>query len=493
VGAFENVTELRVSVVGETRVLDAPLAGRFRSHVVTVEADGQPVVWLLLEPPIEDAESVAPDPTGASTPERSTERALEVPSLWLYRLQAGERPHLVMARDDLPGDARGLDATDLDGDGHPELLLLRPGGVYRIEPEADSAPVALFESEDLHWSAVGGRAVAATMRVGGAKLHGPSGDRIPWPVLGDVDLPVNGRLTGGALRIRQPLPEAIGVDDSGRLLMVTHAERVGAQRVRTVILAVPTEGVVSVIDAWCRLPEAENLLGRHTLWIDGRPMLLLETKPAGKLALFGEKRLRLFALRHDRTRLGFVPVFAATSRMNLWQDASPVIVDVNDDDRPDLVVGYWKGLTGPKVVLDAYLRREDGSFDTSPRTTAFDVKEGDRSILLYGDDLDGDDRPDLLLRTDEDLRLHRSLPSRRGTKLVERDGLAILFGGTAPESGTTTVDVSSSGDVDVRVDRGDAEPHLADLDGDGRKEIYAIVADADQQVTTFRVVWPGFE
>jgi hypothetical protein len=186
-------------------------------------------------------------------------------------------------------------------------------------------------------------------------------------------------------------------------------------------------------------------------------------------------------------------VFAATSRMNIWQDASPVVVDVNDDDRLDLVVGYWKGLTGPKVVLDAYLRREDGSFDTSPRTTAFDVKQGDRSILLYGDDLDGDDRPDLLLRTEEGLRLHRSLPSRRGTKLVERDGLAIPFGGTAPESGTTTVDVSSSGDIDVRVDRGDAEPRLADLDGDGRKEIYAIVADADQQVMAFRVVWPGFE
>lgn len=477
--ASEEIEAPRVSVVGETRVLEAPLAGSVRGHVVTVAAGGQPVVWLLVEPPTEDVESVSPD------------RAATL--LRLYRLRAGERPHLVAARDDLPGDARGLDATDIDGDGVPELLLLRSKGVYRIEPEAGSAPVALLESEDLHWSAVEGRVVAATMRLGGAKLHTPSGDQRPWPVRGDVDLPVRGRLTGGALRIRQPLPEAIGVDDDGRLFLATRAERVGARRARTVVLAVPPDGAVSVIDAWGRLPEAENLLGRHPLWIDGRPMLLLETKPAGKFTWFGEKRLRLFALEHDRTRLGFPPVFTTTSRMNFWQEASPVVLDVNDDDRSDLVLAYWKGLTGPKVVLDAYLRREDGSFDTSPRTTAFDVKRGDRSLLLYGDDLDGDDRPDLLLRTGEDLRLHRGLPSRRGAKLVERDGLTIPFGSTTAEPEATTVSVSSSGDVDVRVDQGAAEPRLADLDGDSRKEIYAIVADEETQTTVFRVVWPGFE
>jgi hypothetical protein len=492
VGAFETAEKLQVSFVGETRILDAALEGRVRDHVVAVEADGRPVVWLLVVPPTEDAGSISPDSPEASTPEPSIEPAREALPRQLHRLQVGERPSLVLTRDDLPSDTRGLDAFDLDGDGDPELLLIRPDGIHRIEPEAGSDPVMLFESDELHWSAIDSRAVAMTMLVGGATLHDPSVEAGPWPVLGDVDLPVEGRLAGGALRIRQPLPEPIGVADDGRLFLATRAERVGARRVRSVVLAVPSEGDVGVIDAWGRLPEAENLLGRHPLWIDGRPMLLLETKPAGKLALFGEKRLRLFALEHDRTRLGFAPVFATTSRMNLWQDASPVLVDVNDDDRPDLVVGYWKGLTGPKVVLDAYLRREDGSFDPTPRTTAFDVKHGDRSLLLYGDDLDGDDRPDLLLRTDEELRLHRGLASRRGTKLVARDGLAIPFAAAAPEAGTTTVGVSSSGDVDVRVDGGRAEPRLADLDGDSRKEIYAIFADDRPQGTVFRVVWPGF-
>lgn len=493
VGAAEDVAEPRVSFVGDTRILDAPLAGRVRDHVVTVGADGRPVVWLLVAPPTEDAESISPDSPEASTPEPSIEPALEALPRQLLRLQVGEHPSLVLTRDDLPSDTRGLDAFDLDGDGDPELLLLRPDGIHRIEPEGGTAPVRLLESEDVHWSAIDSRAVAMTMHVGGATLHGPSDEPGHWPVLADVDLPVKGRLTGGALRIRQPLPEAIGVDDEGRLFMATHAERVGARRVRTVVLAVPSGGDVSVIDAWGRLPEAEHLLGRHSLWIDGRPMLLLETKLAAKLELFGEKRLRLFELRHDRTRLGFAPVFATTSRMNLWQDASPVVVDVNGDDRPDLVVGYWKGLTGPKVVLDAYLRREDGSFDPSPRTTSFDVKHGDRSMLLYGEDVDGDNRPDLLLRTDEELRLHRGLASRRGTKLVERDGLAIPFAAATPEAGTTTVGVSSSGDVDVHVDSGGAEPRLADLDGDSRKEIYAIVTGERPQVTVFRVVWPEFE
>jgi hypothetical protein len=149
-------------------------------------------------------------------------------------------------------------------------------------------------------------------------------------------------------------------------------------------------------------------------------MLLAETMPSDKLSLFGEKLLRLFPLEADRSRLGPAPLFAVQSGMNLWQDAHPVLVDVNRDGRMDLVIGYWKGLMSPRVALEAYVREPDGSFRSSPRTTAFDVKNGEGSYLHYGDDLDGDSLPDLLVRRDESWLLHSGLPSSSGKKLVDR-------------------------------------------------------------------------
>ena len=36
------------------------------------------------------------------------------------------------------------------------------------------------------------------------------------------------------------------------------------------------------------------------------------------------------------------------------------MLDVDRDGREDLVIGYWKGLAGAKVVLDVYLREAAG-------------------------------------------------------------------------------------------------------------------------------------
>ena len=49
------------------------------------------------------------------------------------------------------------------------------------------------------------------------------------------------------------------------------------------------------------------------------------------LSFRDEKLLRLYALEGDRTRLGVRPLFAAASRMNLWQDGTPVLRDVDGD------------------------------------------------------------------------------------------------------------------------------------------------------------------
>jgi hypothetical protein len=232
------------------------------------------------------------------------------------------------------------------------------------------------------------------------------------------------------------------------------------------------------VEAWARLPERERVIEAAFLRLEGRPILAVTSRPADKLALFGEKLLRLFPLERDRSRAGVEPLFAVQSRMNLWQGARLTIADVDGDGRDDLVAGYWKGLKNATVVLDAYLRREDGSFDPGPRSTAFDVKEGNKDILGFGADLDGDGRSELVLGVAGKLLVFRGQAGKRGADLVERPARW-----TVPAESLLVADARSGdfGDVDISLgDEGQriltvssspAPRRAIDLDGDGRKEL----------------------
>jgi hypothetical protein len=167
-------------------------------------------------------------------------------------------------------------------------------------------------------------------------------------------------------------------------------------------------------------------------------------------------------------------LFAVGSRMNLWQEARFFSPDVDGDGRADLAVAYWKGLKDSRVVIDVYLRNEDGSFQPKARSTAFDVEDGDRSWLRYGDDLDGDGRPDLMIRSGNALHVHRGLASVKGAKLVDRGPIEVPL--EDDDGGENTISVTiGGGDEGIRSWSNDDGPTVVDLapGADGPRAIVA--------------------
>jgi hypothetical protein len=202
------------------------------------------------------------------------------------------------------------------------------------------------------------------------------------------------------------------------------------------------------------------------------------TRPAEKLSLFGEKLVRLFPLGTDRTRVGKAPLAAFESGANLWQRIHPTLGDVNGDGREDLVLGYWKGLKDDTLVLDAYARRADGSFDPKARTTTFDIDSADRAVLEYGVDVDRRDRPDLLLVAQGQLLFFPGtavLADAR--KLVEARAKwkAPLPGGSVERS-SLSVSIGSEGMAMDSFDAAEWSLRILDLDGDGASEILCVPA-----------------
>jgi hypothetical protein len=148
-------------------------------------------------------------------------------------------------------------------------------------------------------------------------------------------------------------------------------------------------------------------------------------------------------------------------------------------------MGYWKGILSQRVVLDAYVRQPDDSFRNAPRTTAFDVKDGEPPYLQYGQDLDGDALPDLLVRTEERWLLHSGLPSSSGKKLVQRKPRTLPL----PEvKGHPLVDVgsfsSSGGPSWTRISE-EERPRFTDLG------LLLVRPGSDSRPGTFHILWPG--
>lgn len=452
------------------------LEGARRSVVILVAAPGHgpdrpaPEVPPGLPPPPPDAAKEPPGAPGTPLPPCPPPGA-PAPAPTLYRLQDDALIPLPVA---LPPETTGVDAIDIDGDGRDEVLVITPGSLLRLTP-AGLEPA--LSGPDIGRSHVHPRAVRqpaaegapplALAGTGSLRVYGPAAGP-GWSLLSQADLPLQGRVGPDEILVSAPEPEVVGRDTAGSLFLATPPEAVGGRRLRSILIEVTPAGRAQRTECWMRLPGPEEVLDHAFFLLGGRPLLFTATRPTDRLRLFGEKQIRLYPLLPDRSRLGHDPVETMQSRMNLWQEAAPVLRDVDGDTRPDLVLAYWKGLMDDRVVLDVYRGEEDGGFVAEPRSTAFDVVNADRSVLSYGPDITGDGLPDLVLRADGYLRVYPGRPASRGRRLVDPDGIPLSrLNGEPPEE-----DPSRPAGLPFWSD--EPRPRFADMEGDGRQEILLV-------------------
>ena len=496
--------------IGTAARVHVAVPGQLVDIALQDSGTGMKTVWFLVEP----FGPSQPDEDELSNDEKERRKQLlpDCPASdlnradrMLLRLDREGSGSLVTVRSDLPWNSTAIQFSGLQGDGGARLLVTlgqgdeepaddTPGsGLYAFDGDPASAGSLLeplLEEPFLVWDRRYPGTVAAP-GFGELKLHRFDRESGRFGSLATVPMPLDAEVRQDRITLtaQKVLPLEV---EGGQVAYVTPPRPFGKTRLRTMIIHPEAEGSQQVVESWSALPEPEDLLEWHHLVLDGRPVLVVLTKTSEKLALFGEKRIRMYGLERDRSRSGFQPLMAADSGMNLWQAGTPWILDVNRDGRSDLVIGYWKGLKNSRVVLEAFLRNEDGTFATKPGTTAFDVEDGDRSFVAYGRDLNGDGLFDLLVAADSRLWLFPGLQSRNGKKLVNTEAEQVLdVSEIDPERGGSagvTITIGSGGAGTVQ-SSALSIPSFLDLDGDGIEDILLVTRGTGKTPGTFTALF----
>ncbi len=479
----------RIDVVLPGRVLDAAMPRR---------ADGRRDVVALVAPPSLVSDEAGPE--AAPPPcDRPPGAPPEPRPKMLILVDAGGGEGLVTLRDDLPGDVESVEAVDLDGDGVEEIVVERPAGLWlvplgpregspppleRLLTEARLRPRAGGFIRPLAPPGTGGEPPATGYRPlyyavvpGSLSFYAAVSAGASLGKTFETPLPVETTRGKDGLTIRTPIVRLVGRRPTGELLLAAGPEPYGDERLRTILVEPAAPDPDRSVEFWSRLPSPETLMESAYLTFDGMPAMAVATRPADELSIFREKSLRIFLLdARDRSRAGAPPALAVESHANLWQRITFIASDADRDGRQDLVLGYWKGLKDSRIVLDVYLRLPDGSFARSPRTTEFDVEEGERSMLRYGDDLDGDGRADLILCSAGEAAIFPgSSRSREGSRLMDpkpRWSVPVETSDSFLEA-DDEMDISlGSGKLSMMFRSVSARwPRFSDLDADGRPEI----------------------
>lgn len=474
----------------QARRIDARLAGVLLDYATPrIEGGRRALLALVREGSLRGTRDVdEPETPRPVDPCVDGEESSAPRSLWRLHVEPqGTTSGWELLRDDLPDDAMALRFGDVDADGMDELLVPRPTEILLYQ-ETDrgpgtAGPFTVVDARDLDARSSDVRFARLTFEetsgllpvanVGRTRFFRPARPEqanLRWSSVAEIETPVEHRLSGRRFQIHSPVAWRAGRDASGREVFATGPQVVGRQRLRTVRM-IPEAGDGAGVECWARLPEPESLRESYWRMLDGRPVLIVTTMPADRLNLFGEKRLRVFALEPDRSRLGHRPLFAVETRINQWQATEVFVLDVDGDGLDDLVLGYWKGLNKSRIVLDVYRGGADG-FSPTARSTAFDVRNGDRSYLDFGSDVDGDGRPDLLLVAGNRLQIHHGLQTTGGRKLVSAKADASVRmheGETADRPFDVTI--GSTGLWSVSAPDPNRPPRAVDLDGDGVSEI----------------------
>lgn len=444
------------------------------------------------------------DLPGAATLEARVEGTIVT---WLpTETDAGERA-IVLLVESAPGGSRRLmrlsvdrerpalatiDVPPLPNDASLFAPRLGPGDATTLLASREGAIDRLDESGPPRWTPWIADPALRTARsvtfdrspdgVTTVRAAGP-GAMTAWRVeadgparLGEASLPVEVRRGENGLHVVSPPPSVV----AGRF--VTPPEAAGSERVRAHAADAST-WPPSFEACWGRLPSPERLLDREIVSIDGEPHMIVTTMDATKLEFFGEKRLRVFPLRPDRTRAGVGARLASETGMNLWQSATFLVRDLDGDGRDDLAIAYWKGLRSVKAAIEVRLADGAGGFGPARRTEV-GLDEDRPGWLGFDRDLDGDAIPDLVLVAGARLKVFRGRKSRDGKRVVDATPRLEVPVGEPDAGAGFAIAIGASGMEGATIG-GNASVRIEDVDGDAKPEVLVV----DGPVLT--IVVPG--
>jgi hypothetical protein len=120
----------------------------------------------------------------------------------------------------------------------------------------------------------------------------------------------------------------------------------------------------------------------------------------------------------------------------------------------------------------------------------FDVEEGQKDVLAFGDDADGDERPDLVLLAGHELLVFPgSLPGKAlDAPVTTKPSRRIALPDDLPGASSRSLSFGTEGFSVSRTDGGAGAPHFVDMEGDGRPEVLFVgnrTASAGRAVIVF--------
>jgi len=193
---------------------------------------------------------------------------------------------------------------------------------------------------------------------------------------------------------------------------------------------------------------------------------------ADKIGIFEKKKLRVFPLRTDRTRVGTPPSLEIQTVTRNWYDIGIALADCDLDGLEDLVVLQPDGLGAKKLAVELYRGKGNGGFFATPKRSVIVARN---ARWAFGSDLGGDRAPDLVaIDSDQNLSVYSSLPGSK-KKVLGKDptwSLSLDSGG----DGSVSVHISIGDDDDAESDRHNDlgrshQPVVVDLHDDGNPEI----------------------
>lgn len=405
-----QATEIAVEEVTKPglRVLKAALPGEIRASLAEASS------WLLLV------------------------HRPDAPTTQLVRFEPA-RAGLEVLREDLPEESDSLALKDLDGDGELELLLGSTGGIVSLGPwrRPDRQPESWLASPGLSLRNLRAR-----------DLLGSPGDDL------SLALPSSGRLEfrSAAGRRVVPLPTKVRRTPSGLTITsppvhrldgygwVAGPETHGTTRLRSRLIS-QTGG--EPVDAWSRFPTATAIETASYDLLDGQPMLLVTSYRGDKFGIFDQQKVSVFTLGEDRTRAGQGPRFEIETKSHRWQPCEARLIDLDGDERRDLMLFHLKGLDGDELLVDGHPGRGGGRFAPRRQRSSFDITA---LAWSYERDYTADGELDLVVLGSDRVDLYAGVrPGPKGKRLFEREATWSYPLGEALEEIEASVTVGSDG------------------------------------------------